>query len=51
MDPEKGVASTVFEVTVFYDDGSTGIVTLERRPDLVPGQKVRVTGDRIDVRR
>jgi hypothetical protein len=50
MDPEKGVASTAYEVTVFYDDGSTGVVTLERRPDLVPGQKVRVTGNKIERR-
>lgn len=51
LDSEKGVSSTLFEVTVFYDDGSTGTVIQERRPDLTPGQKVRVTGNKIELRR
>jgi hypothetical protein len=51
LDSEKGVSSRAFEVTVFYDDGSTGTVTLERRPDPTPGQRVRVTGNKIELRR
>jgi hypothetical protein len=51
LDPEKGVASTAYEVTIFYDDGSSGVVMLEHRPNLTPGQKVRVTGNRIEPRR
>jgi hypothetical protein len=51
LDSEKGVLSTVYEVTVFYDDGSTGVVTLPQRPALTPGQKIRVTGNKIEPRR
>ena len=51
LDPEKGVASTAYEVTIFYDDGSSGIVMLANRPSLTPGQKVRVTGNKIEPRR
>ena len=50
-DTEKAVVSNYWEVTVFYDDGSTGVVTVEKRPQLQPGQKVRVTGNKIELRR
>jgi hypothetical protein len=51
LDSEKGVLSTAYEVTVFYDDGTTGTVMLPQRPALTPGQKVRVTGNKIELRK
>ncbi len=50
-DTEKAVASNFWEVTVFYDDGTTGVVTVEKRPQVQAGQKVRVTGNKIELRR
>jgi hypothetical protein len=50
-DTERAVASNYWEVTVFYDDGTTGVVTVETRPSVQPGQKVRVTGNKIELRR
>lgn len=50
-DTDKAVVSNYWEVTVFYDDGTTGTVTVERRPQLQPGQKIRVTGNKIELRR
>jgi hypothetical protein len=50
-DTDKAVVSNYWEVTVFYDDGTTGIVTVDRRPQLQPGQKIRVTGNKIELRR
>lgn len=50
-DTDKAVVSNYWEVTVFYEDGTTGIVTVDRRPQLQPGQKVRVTGNKIELRR
>ena len=50
-DTEKAVASNFWEVTVFYDDGTTGVVTVEKRPQVQAGQKVRVTGNKIEPRR
>jgi hypothetical protein len=50
-DTDKAVASTYWEVTVFYDDGTTGVVTVDKRPSVQPGQKIRVTGNTIEVRR
>lgn len=50
-DADKAVASNYWEVTVFYDDGTTGTVMVEKRPSLQPGQKVRVTGNKIELRR
>jgi len=35
-------------VTVLYDDGTTGTVTVDDKPSLQAGQKVRVTGDKIE---
>lgn len=50
-DSEKAVVSNYWEVTVFYDDGTTGVVTVERRPQVQAGQKVRVIGNTIELRR
>jgi hypothetical protein len=50
-DTEKAVVSNYWEVTVFYDDGTTGTVTVDKRPTVQPGQKVRVTGNKIELRR
>jgi hypothetical protein len=50
-DTEKAVASNYWEVTVFYDDGTTGVVTVDKRPSVQPGQKIRVTGNKIELRR
>jgi hypothetical protein len=50
-DTDKAVVSNYWEVTVFYDDGTTGVVQVEKRPQLQPGQKVRVTGNKIELRR
>jgi hypothetical protein len=36
---------------VFYDDGTTGTVIVDKRPALQPGQKIRVTGNKIELRR
>jgi hypothetical protein len=51
LDSEKGVLSTAYEITVFYDDGTTGVVTVAQRPTVTPGQKVRVTGNKVEPRR
>jgi hypothetical protein len=48
---DQAVASNYWEVTVFYDDGTTGTVIVDKRPALQPGQKVRVTGNKIELRR
>jgi len=37
-----------YEVTVFYDDGTTGKVMVDQKPELRPGQKVRITGNQIE---
>jgi hypothetical protein len=33
---------------VLYDDGTTGTVTVDQKPAVQPGQKVRVTGTKIE---
>lgn len=48
---DQAVASTYWEVTVFYEDGTTGVLRYDRRPTVLAGQKVRVTGNKIEVRR
>jgi hypothetical protein len=48
---DKAVASNFWEVTVFYDDGTTGVVTVDKRPQVQAGQKVRVSGNKIELRR
>jgi nitrous oxide reductase accessory protein NosL len=47
-DTGRSVAETVWEVTVFYEDHTKGNVTLPERPDLRIGQRVRVTGNKIE---
>lgn len=42
------VKEVTWEVTVFYEDHTQGTVTLPDRPDLRIGQKVRVTGSKIE---
>jgi hypothetical protein len=44
----KNVLSTAWEVTVFYEDHTQGTISLPQRPDLRPGQRVRVTGNKIE---
>jgi hypothetical protein len=45
---EKDVIRVRYEVTVFYKDGTQGVVILDERPSVQSGQRVRVTGDRIE---
>lgn len=45
---EKNVAATRYDVTVFYDDGTSGVVTVEQKPNYQPGQRVRVVGNKIE---
>lgn len=47
-DDEVNVVRRRYEVTVFYDAGEQGTVVVDDKPDLVPGQRVRVVGDRIE---
>lgn len=45
----KNVSSTVYEITVFYEDHTQGVVTLPERPaNIRIGQRVRVTGNKIE---
>jgi hypothetical protein len=44
----KNVANVRYEVTVFYDDGTTGSVMVDQKPAVQPGQKVRITGNQIE---
>jgi hypothetical protein len=44
----KNVANVRYEVTVFYDDGTTGSVIVDQKPAVQPGQKVRITGNQIE---
>lgn len=48
---DQAVASSYWEVTVFYEDGTTGVLKFERKPSVLAGQKVRVTGNKIELRR
>lgn len=45
---DANVSQVQYEVTVLYDDGTTGTVTVDQRPAVQTGQKVRVTGDKIE---
>src|SRR5262245_13909062 len=47
-DPDRNVTSIQYEVTVLYDDGTTGTVTVDDKPTVQSGQKVRVTGNKIE---
>ena len=44
----KNVSNVRYEVTVFYDDGTTGSVVVDQKPAVQPGQKVRITGNQIE---
>ena len=47
-DPDRNVTAIQYEVTVLYDDGTTGTVTVDEKPAVTSGQKVRVTGTKIE---
>ena len=47
-DTEGNVISVRYEVTVLYDDSTSGVVVVPEVPDLKPGQRVRVTGNQIE---
>lgn len=47
-DTEQDVIRVRYEVTIFYKDGTQGIVVVDQRPAVQTGQRVRVTGNRID---
>ena len=47
-DSDHNVLKVQYEVTVFYDDGTSGTVTVDQRPEFQPGQKVRVQGTKIE---
>jgi hypothetical protein len=47
-DTEKNVITTRYDVTVFYDDGTQGVVTVDQKPTYQPGQRVRVVGTKIE---
>jgi len=48
QDTEGNVMTTRYEVTVFYDDGTTGTVVVNQKPSFAAGQRVRVTGNKIE---
>jgi len=45
---EADVTRVRYEVTVFYRDGTQGVVIVDERPSVQTGQRVRVSGDRIE---
>jgi type IV pilus biogenesis protein CpaD/CtpE len=45
---EKNVISTRYEVNIRYDDGTSGVVTVEHKPSYQPGQRVRVVGNKVE---
>ena len=47
-DTEQDVIRVRYEVTIFYKDGTQGVVVVDQRPVAQTGQRVRVTGDRIE---
>lgn len=47
-DLDANVIRTTYEVTVLYDDGQQEVVKLSQDPGLHPGQRVRVTGQKIE---
>ncbi|HKO88895.1 MAG TPA: hypothetical protein VJU83_10340 [Burkholderiales bacterium] len=48
-DENANVSKTVYEVTVFFDAGQQEVIRLDQDPQLKPGQRVRVTGNKIEV--
>ena len=47
-DSEKDVIRVRYEVTVLYPGGDQGVLIVDQHPGVQAGQKVRVTGDRIE---
>jgi hypothetical protein len=47
-DTEGNVTGVRYEVTVLYDDSTSGVVVVPEVPNLKPGQRVRVTGNQIE---
>jgi hypothetical protein len=47
-DTEKDVIRVRYEVTVFFKDGTQGVVIVNQRPTAQTGQRVRITGDQIE---
>jgi hypothetical protein len=47
-DTEKDVIAVRYEVTIFYRDGTQGVVVLDQAPSVQTGQRVRVTGNKIE---
>jgi hypothetical protein len=47
-DTEKDVIRVRYEVTIFFKDGTQGVVVVNQRPGVQPGQRVRVTGGEIE---
>ncbi|MGE5792766.1 MAG: hypothetical protein ACM36B_08735 [Bacteroidota bacterium] len=45
---DASISQVQYEVTVSYDDGTTGTVTVDQKPAVQPGQKVRITGTQVD---
>jgi hypothetical protein len=48
FDSDKDVVRVRYEVTVFFADGSQSDVTVDHDPGLRAGQRVRVTGARVE---
>jgi len=47
-DSDHNILKVQYEVTVLYDDGTSGTVIVDERPEFQPGQKVRVQGTKIE---
>ncbi len=47
-DTEQDVIRIRYEVTIFYKDGTQGVVVVDQRPTAQTGERVRVTGNRIE---
>lgn len=48
---DKDVVSLRYEITVLYDDGRSGVVSVDQKPALKSGQRVRVVGNQIELLR
>jgi hypothetical protein len=47
-DTEKDVIRVRYEVTVFFKDGTQGVVIVNQRPNVQTGHRVRISGDQIE---
>ena len=47
-DSGVNIVAVRWEVTVFYDAGQHETVVVDEKPDVKPGQRVRVTGNKIE---